>query len=57
MNYHYDIFNMVNRVFDVLIFPTFTLLFLQVLLLIFCHEHMFAGLGLHGWLHWHYEFT
>jgi hypothetical protein len=57
MNYHYDIFNMVNRVFDVLIFPTFTLLFLQVLLLIFCHEHMFVGLGLHGWIHWHYDFT
>jgi hypothetical protein len=57
MNYHYHIFNMVNRVYHVLIFPTFSLFLFQVLLLIFCLEHMFAGLGLHGWLHWHYDFT
>jgi hypothetical protein len=42
MNYHYEIFNMVNKVFDVLIFPIFSLLLLQVLLLIFCLEHMHA---------------
>jgi hypothetical protein len=57
MNYHYDIFSMVNRVFDVLIFPIFSLLLFQVLLLIFCLEHMYAGLGLQLWIHWHYEFT
>jgi len=57
MNNHYDILSMVTKVFDVLIFPIFSLLLFQVLLLIFCHEHMFACLGLHGWLHWHYDFT
>jgi len=35
MNYHYEIINTMNRVFGVLIFPTFTLLFLQVPLLLF----------------------
>jgi hypothetical protein len=33
MNYHYDIFNMVDRVFYVLIFHTFNLFLFQVLLL------------------------
>jgi hypothetical protein len=57
MNYYYDIFNMLDRLVHVLIFPTFTLFFLQVLLLIFYDEHVFTVLELHGWLHWHYEFT
>jgi hypothetical protein len=48
---------MVNRVFNVLIIPAFTLFLFQALTLIFFHEHVFAGLGLHGWLHWHCEFT
>ena len=57
MNYHNDIFNMVNRVYHELIFPTFSRFLFQALSLIFCLEHMFAGLGLLGWLHWHYDFT
>jgi hypothetical protein len=57
MNYHCDIFYMVDRLFHVLIFPTFSLFLLQVPILIFCDEHMFAGLELHGWIHWHYQFT
>jgi hypothetical protein len=51
MNYHCHIFNMVNRFYHASIFPTFTLSLFQVLFLIFCLEHMFAGLGLQGWLH------
>jgi hypothetical protein len=35
MNYQYHIFSMMNRVFDVLIIPTFNLFVFQVLLLIF----------------------
>jgi hypothetical protein len=57
MNYPYDIFNIVDRVFQVLILPTFSLFLFQVVSLIFCHEHMFAGLGLQGWIHCHYEST
>jgi hypothetical protein len=57
INYYYHLFNMVNRFFGVLIFPTFCLSLLQILLLIFCHKHLFLGLGLHGWLHCHYDFT
>jgi hypothetical protein len=40
MNYQYDIFNMVDRVYHVLIFPTFSLFLFQALSLIFCLEHM-----------------
>jgi hypothetical protein len=57
MNYHCHISNIVDRVYHVLIFPIFTLFLFQDLFLIFCHEHVFAGLELQGWLHWHYEFT
>ena len=54
MNYHYDIHNIVDRVFEFLILPTFSLFLFQVLLLIFCDRHVFGGLGLYGWLHWNY---
>jgi hypothetical protein len=57
MNNHCHIFNMVYRVFHVLIFPSFTLFFLEVQLLISYDEHVFEGLELHGWIHWHYDFT
>jgi hypothetical protein len=57
MNYHNDNFNRVNRVFDVLILPTFSRFFFQALSLIVCLEHMFVDLGLLVWLNWYYEFT
>jgi hypothetical protein len=44
MNYQYAIFNMVDRVVHVLIFPTFSLFLLQVLLLCFRDEHVFTRL-------------
>jgi hypothetical protein len=56
MNYYCHKFNMVNRFYHALIFFTFTLFLFQVMFLIFCLEHVFAGLGLYGWLHWNYEF-
>jgi hypothetical protein len=57
MNYRCHIFSMGNRVFDVLIFPTFTLCLFQALSLIFFLEHMFVGLGLYRWIHWNHDFT
>jgi hypothetical protein len=57
MNCHCNMFDIVGRIFHVLIFPTFSLFLLQVLLLFFFYEHVFASLELHRWLHWNYEFT
>jgi len=57
MNCHNYMFNMVNRVFDESNFPTFNRFLFQALSLIFCLQHIYAGLGLQGWLHWHYEFS
>jgi hypothetical protein len=42
INCHCHISNIVNRVFNVLFFPTFSLSLFQVLLLIYCHQHVFA---------------
>jgi hypothetical protein len=57
MNYRCHISNIVDRVYHALILIIFTLFLFQVLFLIFCLEHVYGGLGLQGWLHWHYEFT
>jgi hypothetical protein len=45
MNYRFHIFNMVNRFYHALIFPTFSLFLFQALSLILCLEHMYASLG------------
>jgi hypothetical protein len=50
MNYCIDIFNMVNRFYHSLIFPTFTLFLFQVLFLIFYDEHAYAILRLYKWI-------
>jgi hypothetical protein len=57
LNYHCHIYNIVDRVYHALIFSMFTLFLFQVLFLIFCLEHIYAGLGLQGWIHWHYDFA
>jgi hypothetical protein len=51
MNYHNEIFNIVDRVYHDLIFPTFSRFLFQAMSLIFCLEHVYADLGLQGWLH------
>jgi hypothetical protein len=56
MNNNCVIFHMMGRGLLDLILPIFGLLLLQFMLLIF-YEHVIVGLELHGWLHWHYDFT